>query len=96
MQNELSDALLVSGHTRRDYKLRSRKIWSLGIVAIAIELLFGIAANKDHADLEKKYQQLQRQNSSLQSQVQEKEQKLQKLRTGKVRNLFIFIRKYDY
>ncbi|XP_076230534.1 uncharacterized protein LOC116433168 [Nomia melanderi] len=39
------------------------------------------AANKDHADLEKKFQQLQRQNSTLQTQVQEKEQKLQKLRT---------------
>ncbi|XP_076245229.1 uncharacterized protein LOC143185838 isoform X2 [Calliopsis andreniformis] len=38
-------------------------------------------ANKEHADLEKKFQQLQMQNSSLQSQIQEKEQKLQKLRT---------------
>lgn len=33
-------------------------------------------------DLDKKYQQLQRENSALQSQVQEKEQKLLKLRTG--------------
>lgn len=39
------------------------------------------AASKEHADLEKKYQQLQKQNSGLLSQVQEKEQKLQKLRT---------------
>lgn len=43
---------------------------------------FLIAASKEYADLEKKYQQLQRQNGTLQSQVQEKEQKLQKLRTG--------------
>lgn len=41
-----------------------------------------VTATKEHADLEKKYQQLQKQNSTLQSQVQEKEQKLQKLRTG--------------
>ncbi|KAG7201209.1 hypothetical protein KM043_003996 [Ampulex compressa] len=39
------------------------------------------AVNKDYADLEKKFQQLQRQNGTLQSQVQEKEQKLHKLRT---------------
>ncbi|XP_012229435.2 shootin-1 [Linepithema humile] len=39
------------------------------------------AAIKEHVDLEKKYQQLQRENSALQSHVQEKEQKLQKLRT---------------
>ncbi|XP_043256944.1 shootin-1 [Colletes gigas] len=39
------------------------------------------AASKDHVDLEKKYQNLQRQNSTLQTQVQEKEHKLQKLRT---------------
>ncbi|XP_076658601.1 uncharacterized protein LOC143362390 [Halictus rubicundus] len=39
------------------------------------------AANRDYADLEKKFQQLQRQNSTLQSQVQEREQKLQKMRT---------------
>ncbi|XP_071554176.1 uncharacterized protein [Temnothorax nylanderi] len=39
------------------------------------------AVNKDHGDLEKKYQQLQRENGLLQSQVQEKEQKLLKLRT---------------
>ncbi|XP_012063499.1 PREDICTED: shootin-1-like [Atta cephalotes] len=39
------------------------------------------AANKEHVDLEKKYQQLQRENNVLQSQVQEKEQKLLKLRT---------------
>ncbi|XP_050463554.1 shootin-1 isoform X1 [Cataglyphis hispanica] len=37
--------------------------------------------NKEHADLEKKYQQLQRENSTLQSQVEEKEHKLLKLRT---------------
>ncbi|XP_033322970.2 uncharacterized protein LOC117218575 [Megalopta genalis] len=39
------------------------------------------AVSKDHADLEKKFQQLQRQNSTLQTQVQEREQKLQKMRT---------------
>ncbi|KZC10981.1 PREDICTED: shootin-1 [Dufourea novaeangliae] len=39
------------------------------------------AATKDHVDLERKYQQLQRQNGTLQSQSQEKEQELQKLRT---------------
>ncbi|XP_011701532.1 PREDICTED: shootin-1 isoform X2 [Wasmannia auropunctata] len=39
------------------------------------------AANKEHTDLEKKYQQLQRENNVLQSQVQDKEQKLLKLRT---------------
>ncbi|KYN05335.1 PREDICTED: shootin-1-like [Cyphomyrmex costatus] len=39
------------------------------------------AVNKDHVELEKKYQQLQRENNVLQSQVQEKEQKLLKLRT---------------
>ncbi|XP_053979825.1 shootin-1 isoform X1 [Hylaeus volcanicus] len=39
------------------------------------------AANKDHVDLERKYQHLQKQNSALQSQVQENEQKLQKMRT---------------
>ncbi|XP_076667847.1 uncharacterized protein LOC143368718 isoform X2 [Andrena cerasifolii] len=39
------------------------------------------AANKEHADLERRNQQLQRQNNALQSQVQEKEQRLQKLRT---------------
>ncbi|KYQ52027.1 hypothetical protein ALC60_08641 [Trachymyrmex zeteki] len=39
------------------------------------------AVNKEHVDLEKKYQQLQRENNVLQSQVQEKEQKLLKLRT---------------
>ncbi|XP_072752319.1 uncharacterized protein [Anoplolepis gracilipes] len=39
------------------------------------------AVSKDHIDLEKKYQQLQRENSTLQSQVQEKEHKLLKLRT---------------
>ncbi|XP_011165562.1 shootin-1 [Solenopsis invicta] len=39
------------------------------------------AVNKEHMDLEKKYQQLQRENNALQSQVQEKEQKLLKLRT---------------
>lgn len=38
-------------------------------------------ANKEHVDLEKKFQQLQKENSLLQSQVQEKEQKLLKLRT---------------
>ncbi|KAL6427409.1 hypothetical protein ACFW04_008740 [Cataglyphis niger] len=37
--------------------------------------------NKEHADLEKKYQQLQRENNTLQSQVEEKEHKLLKLRT---------------
>ena len=40
--------------------------------------------NKENADLEKKYQQLQRQNSNLQSQVQSKEQELQKLRSGRI------------
>lgn len=40
------------------------------------------AVNKEHVDLEKKYQQLQRENDLLQLQVQEKEQKLLKLRTG--------------
>ncbi|XP_070164886.1 shootin-1 [Polyergus mexicanus] len=39
------------------------------------------AVNKEHADLEKKYQQLQRENNTLQSQVEEKEHKLLKLRT---------------
>ncbi|CAK9805979.1 hypothetical protein ANTQUA_LOCUS4658 [Anthophora quadrimaculata] len=39
------------------------------------------AASREHADLEKKYQQLQRQNNTLQAQVHEKEQKLQKIRT---------------
>ncbi|XP_029675044.1 shootin-1 isoform X2 [Formica exsecta] len=39
------------------------------------------AVNKEHADLEKKYQQLHRENSTLQSQVEEKEHKLLKLRT---------------
>ncbi|XP_012255511.2 shootin-1 [Athalia rosae] len=36
---------------------------------------------KDHADLEKKYNQLQRQNNTLQTQVQDREEKLHKLRT---------------
>lgn len=35
--------------------------------------------------MERRNQQLQRQNNALQSQVQEKEQRLQKLRTGKRR-----------
>lgn len=39
------------------------------------------AAHKEHADLEKKCQQLQKQNGSLQQQIQEKEQKLLKLQT---------------
>ncbi|CAK9800000.1 hypothetical protein ANTPLA_LOCUS2189 [Anthophora plagiata] len=39
------------------------------------------AASREHTDLEKKYQQLQRQNNTLQTQVHEKEQKLQKIRT---------------
>lgn len=55
------------------------------IFAIKLSKICAIAlftASKEHADLERKYQQLQKQNSTLQSQVQEKEQKLQKLRTG--------------
>lgn len=43
-----------------------------------------VIANKEHTDLEKKYQQLHRQNGTLQSQVQEKEEKLNKLRTGNI------------
>ncbi|XP_066580897.1 shootin-1-like isoform X1 [Prorops nasuta] len=39
------------------------------------------AINKDHTDLERKYQQLHKQNNTLQTQVQEKELKLVKLRT---------------
>lgn len=52
---------------------------------------FLVAASKEYADLEKKYQQLQRQNGTLQSQVQEKEQKLQKLRTGSCNYIYIHI-----
>lgn len=36
---------------------------------------------RDHADLERKYNQIQRQNNTLQSQVQDRDEKLQKLRT---------------
>ncbi|RLU17611.1 hypothetical protein DMN91_009847 [Ooceraea biroi] len=39
------------------------------------------AATKEYTDLEKKYQHLQRENNLLQSHVQEREQKLLKLRT---------------
>jgi len=49
-----------------------------------------LVATKEHTDLEKRHQQLQRENGLLQSQVQEKEQKLLKLRTG-----VYFIAEYD-
>ncbi|XP_015597235.1 shootin-1 [Cephus cinctus] len=39
------------------------------------------AANREHVDLERKLQQLQRQNNTLQTQVQDKDKKLHKLRT---------------
>lgn len=48
-----------------------------------------VAAHKEHTDLEKKYQQVQRQNGTLQSQVQEKEEKLNKLRTGNKKNSYV-------
>lgn len=48
--------------------------------------------------MEKKYQQLRRENSALHSQVQEKEQKLLKLRTGVyiIQQTTVCIRSYIY
>ena len=39
--------------------------------------------SRDNANLERKYQQLLRQNGTLQAQMQEKTEKLEKMRTGK-------------
>lgn len=38
--------------------------------------------NREHVDLEKKHRQLLKENSSLQSQARDKDDKLHKLRTG--------------
>ena len=50
---------------------------------------FIIAVNREHVDLERKYQQLLRQNGTLQVQVQEKAERLEKMRIGKAWLIFL-------
>lgn len=52
------------------------------VVNKELKIYVSLIAHKEQTNLERKYQQLQRENNVLQSHVQEKEQKLLKLRTG--------------
>lgn len=44
--------------------------------------LINFVVSREHSDLEKKHRQLLRENSALQSQNRDKDEQLQKLRTG--------------
>lgn len=45
---------------------------------------YAVAVSRENADLEKRYQQILKQNATLQSLLSEKEQNLEKMRSGKL------------